>query len=315
VPSHPPCRVQLGERAVDVLLLPGRPRPQRGLVEPGDRGGGDQGADQPHRVRDQPGGLPQARVDEPGRHDAARQVREQELRPLDRDMLEDRQVDRHRRQPRPDRQRRVRHPGRAGRDVHLPAPAPGPVQVMLVPPGRLRLRDVLLLIRPGDAQVSGIRQVSAALAVPLREVADDLVRLAPAHRRSGRPGLLPRLPLPLRPFRGAPPPAGRRPAVRQVIAARRHRGVPRVPGRAPRGRLQLPPQLGDQRRQHRDLLILIPEPRCLPADQRITRILRRQRLGHATRSSPKPAPAAARHPARSATVTSESVTAVTPKRP
>ena len=45
---------------------------------------------------DQPRGLPQAGVDEPGRHNAAGQVGDQGLRPLDRDVLEDRQVDRHR---------------------------------------------------------------------------------------------------------------------------------------------------------------------------------------------------------------------------
>src|SRR6266480_226198 len=33
--TQPERRVQLGERAVDVLLLPGRPGPQRGLVEAG----------------------------------------------------------------------------------------------------------------------------------------------------------------------------------------------------------------------------------------------------------------------------------------
>ena len=214
--------------------------PDRSVVSsnPGDRGSGDQGADQPHRVRDQDGGLSQAGVDEPGRHHAAGQVRDQKLRPLDRDVLEDRQVDGHRRQPRPDGQRRVRHPGRAGRDVDPPARAPRLVQVMLVSPGRLRLGDVLLLAGPGDAQVSGAGQVSAARAVPLREVIDDLVRLAPAHRRTGRPGLLPRLPLPLR---GAPLLPGRRPALRQVIGARRHRGVTGIPRRGPQGRVQLPP--------------------------------------------------------------------------
>ena len=63
---------------------------------------------------------------------AAGQVGDQ-LRPLDRDVLEDRQVDRHRRQAGADRQRRVRHPGRARRDVDPPAGAPRLVQVVLVP--------------------------------------------------------------------------------------------------------------------------------------------------------------------------------------
>ncbi len=193
-----------------------------------------------------------------------------------------------------------RRPGRCSGDP--PAGAPRLVQVVLVPPGRLRLGNVLLLAGPGDAQVSGIRQVSAAPAVPLREVADDLVRPLPAHRRARRPGLLPRLPLPLRPLRGAPLLPGWRPAARKVIAARRHRGVPRIPRRGPQGRVQLLPQLDDQGLQRRDplpvprdLLILrrdLPglrfKPRRLLPDQRITRILRRQRIGHNTRSSPEP---------------------------
>src|SRR5271165_6298855 len=49
--AQPEGGVLLGERAVDVLLLPGRPGPQRGLVEPGDRRGSDQGPDQPHHLR------------------------------------------------------------------------------------------------------------------------------------------------------------------------------------------------------------------------------------------------------------------------
>jgi hypothetical protein len=69
----------------------------------------------------------------------------------------------------------------------------------------------------------------------------------------------------------------------------------------PQRRVKLPPQLRDQRRQRADL-------RRLLTVQRITRILRWQRLGHSTRSSPKPAPSAARRPVRSATVTREPVT-------
>ena len=156
---------------------------------------------------------------------------------------------------------------------------------MLVPDRRTRLRDVLLLIRTDDAQVSRAGQVQAAPAGALREVIDNLVRLAPAHRGARRAGLLPAVPLLFCPLGGAPLLPGRRPASGQVIAARRHRGVPRVPGRGTQGRVQLLPQLRDQRCQCRDL------PRLL-ADQRITRILRRQRPGHGTRSSPRPAPLA-----------------------
>ena len=104
-----------------------------------------------------PAAFPRQEWTNPADSDAAGQVGDQELRPLDGDVLEDRQVDGHRRQAGADRQRRVRHPGRPWRDVHPPARAPRLVQVVLVPPGRLRLGDVLLLIGPGNAQVSGVR--------------------------------------------------------------------------------------------------------------------------------------------------------------
>jgi hypothetical protein len=130
------------------------------------------------------------------------------------------------------------------------------------------------LITPGALAALGYRIGPSMLLAPL---------LAPA-------------PLPLRPLSGAPLLPGGRPASRQVIAARRHRGAPRVPGRRPQSRAQLLPQPRDQGLQRRDLLILRFEPRRLLTDQRITRILRRQRIAHGTRSSPKPAPAAATTP-------------------
>ena len=68
-------RVLLGERAVDVLLLPGRPGPQRGLVEPGDPGGDDQRLDQPHDPGGHRRGPGEAGVDEPGGHLRARRRR------------------------------------------------------------------------------------------------------------------------------------------------------------------------------------------------------------------------------------------------
>jgi MarR family transcriptional regulator, transcriptional regulator for hemolysin len=46
-------------------LLVGRPGPQRGLVEAGDRSGGDQGADQRHHLSRQGCRLRQARIPEP----------------------------------------------------------------------------------------------------------------------------------------------------------------------------------------------------------------------------------------------------------
>jgi hypothetical protein len=71
-------------------------------------------------------------------------------------MLEDHQVNRERPDPRPDRQGGIRYPRRARRDMLLPAGAFRAVQVVLHPL-RSRSRDLLLLIRPGNSQVSGIR--------------------------------------------------------------------------------------------------------------------------------------------------------------
>jgi ABC transporter len=116
-------RVQLSERAVDVLLLPGRPGPQRGLAEAGYGRGGDQGADQRHHVRGQGRSPRQARMDEPLRHDGAGHVGDQLPAPLHRDMLEDHQVNRQRTQARPDGQGGVRHGCRARRDMHPAAGA------------------------------------------------------------------------------------------------------------------------------------------------------------------------------------------------
>lgn len=93
---------------------------------------------------------PEAGMDEPDGDAAAGQVADQPLRPLDGNMLEDRQADGHRRQPRPCRQGRGRHPGRAGGSMHSAAGAPGPVQVMLIAHRRTRLGNVLLLVRSGN---------------------------------------------------------------------------------------------------------------------------------------------------------------------
>src|SRR5487761_328677 len=166
-----------------------------------------------------------------------------------------------------DRQRRVRHPVRPRRDVHLPARAPRLVQVVPVTARRPRLRDVLLLVEPGNAQVSGTLEVQPALAGTLRVVVQGLVGLPRPHRRARRPGLLPPAPLLLRPLRRAALLPRRLPAG-QVIAARRHRRVPAVTGPRPHGRVQPFPQLRDQRLQPGDPLRLLP-------DQRVTRILRR----------------------------------------
>jgi len=143
--AEPEGGVLLGERVMHILLLPGRAGPQRGLVEPGDCGGGDQGADQPHHVRGQGRRLRQARMDEPGRHCGACDIGDQVPAPLHRDMLEDDQVYSQRTQPRPDGQRHVRHARRVRRDMLPAAGAPCLVQVVLHPLRR-RGRDLLLLI-------------------------------------------------------------------------------------------------------------------------------------------------------------------------
>ena len=278
--AQPERGVLLSERAVHVLLLPGRPGPQRRLIKPRHRSSGDQGADQGHHVRGQGRRLRQAGMDEPLRYDVGDQV----PAPLHRDMLEDDQVNRQRPQPRPDRQGRIRH-ARRTRRVMLPAAgAPRLVQVML-DPLRRRGRDLLLLIGPGNPQVSGIRQVQAARALPFRVMVLRPVRDLPAHRRPRAARLLPALPLlVLRPLRGPPLLPPLLPA-RQVIRRRRHRGIPAVPRPRPLRRLQPLPQVSDQCLQHRDPLRLRP-------DQRITRIrgplLRRRHIGHSPRSSPKP---------------------------
>ena len=51
--AEPERGVPFGERAVDVLFLPGRPGPQRRLVEPGHGRRGDKGADQRHHLAGQ----------------------------------------------------------------------------------------------------------------------------------------------------------------------------------------------------------------------------------------------------------------------
>ncbi len=99
-------------------------------------------------------------MDEPRRDVRAGHVGDQVPAPLDRDVLED-QVNGQGAQPRPDGQGRVRHARRPGRDVLPPAGAPRFVQVVL-DPLRRRCRNLVLLIGPGNAQVSRIGQVSAA---------------------------------------------------------------------------------------------------------------------------------------------------------
>ena len=277
------------------FLSPAWPGPQRGLIEPGHGRGGDQGADQPHHLRGQGCRLRQAGMDEAVRDGGAGHVGDQLPAPLHRDVLEDHQVNGQGPQPGADGQGGVRHARRARRDMRPAAGAAHFVQVVL-DPLRRRGRDLLLLRRPGDAQVLRVRQVQAARAGTLRVMLLGPVRDLPRHRRPRAARLLPPLLL-LRAFR-RPPLLPRHPPAGQVIRRRRHRGVPAVPRRRPQSRLQLLPQVSDHRLQRHDPLRLRLKPRCLLTDQRITGILRRRRIGHSPRSSRKPHPAitAAPHP-------------------
>jgi hypothetical protein len=172
--------------------------------------------------------------------------------------------------------------------MHPAASAPRLVQVVLHPLRR-RGRDLLLLIRPGNPQVSGIGQVTAAGAGTPGMVILGPVRDLPRHRRPRAARLLPALLL-LRPLSSAPLLPRRLPS-RQVIRARRHRGVPAVPRSRPLRRLQPLTKASDHRLQRGDLLRLhLDQLRLLP-DQRITRIrgrLPRQCIGHSPQSSRKP---------------------------
>ena len=128
----------------------------------------------------------------------------------------------------------------AGRAAPAPPPRPGspPAETTGQPPGQRH--------RPGPAARAG------ALGIVILGPVRDL----PRHRRARAARLLP--PLLLRPLRSAPLLPRRLPP-RQVIRARRHRGVPAVPRPRPRRRLQLLPQVSDHRLQRRDPLRL-PAP-------------------------------------------------------
>ena len=227
-------------------------------------------------------------MDEPIGHGSAGDVGDQLAAPLHGNMLEDDQVNRQGAQLRPDRQRRIRHARRAARGMHPAAGAPGLVQVVLHPLRR-RGRDLLLLIRPGNPQVSGIGQVTAARARALGMVILGPVRDLPRHGRPRAARLLPALLL-LRPLSG-PPLLPRRLPARQIVRARRHRGIPAVPRPRALRRLQLLPKASDRRLQRSDLPGLRRDQLRLLPDQRITRILRRIRghhIGHNPQSSRKP---------------------------
>ena len=283
------------------FFSPGRPGARRRLVEPGHGRRGDQGPDQRHRLAGQARGLRQARVDEPLGHGGAGHVGDQLPAPLHRDVLENHQVHRQRPEPGADRQRGVRHARRARRGVRLPAGAFRAVQVVLHPLRR-RSRDLLLLKRAGQPphqrRPPGPRRTST-------RPRDRRPRSGPGPphvmEAPGLPGCFPRFffffsarSAARRCFLGRLPP-------RQVIRARRHRGVPAVPRPRSFRRRELLPQVSDHRLQHGDPLRLpgdLPcldlEPRGLLPDQRITQYTGqplRRRIGHSRQSSPKPRPA------------------------
>jgi hypothetical protein len=131
-------------------------------------------------------------MDEPLRHDGAGHVGAQLLTALDGHVLEDDQVNRQRAQPRPDGQGGVRHGRRARRGMH---PAAGALRLMQVVlhPLRRRGRDLLLLKRPGDAQVLRVRQVQAARAGARRVMVLGPGRTSHRVAAPGLPGCFPRL--------------------------------------------------------------------------------------------------------------------------
>ena len=130
-------------------------------------------------------------MDEPVGYGSTGDIGDQLPAPLHRDMLEDDQVNSQGPQPRPDGQRGIRDARRPGRDMRPAAGTPGLVQVVL-DPLRRRQRDLLLLIRPGNPQVSGIRQVTAAGAGTLGMVILGPVRTFHVIDAPGLPGCFPR---------------------------------------------------------------------------------------------------------------------------
>ena len=153
--------------------------------------------------------------------------------------------------------------------------------------GGRRGRDLLLLIRPGNPQVSGVRQVPAARTPAPRVMVRGLVRDLPHHRCPRAARLLPPLLL-LRPLRGPPLLPGHLPPG-QVIRRWRHgssrcSATPHAPPpqAAPAGQQPAPPA-------PRSAASAPRSARLLP-DQPITRIrgrLLRRHISHKPRSPRK----------------------------
>jgi len=198
---------------------------------------------------------------EPAGDQGAGHAGDQQPAPLHRHVLENDQVNRQGTQPRAGREGGARHAGRARRDMRRAAGAADLVQV--VPdPLRGRGRDLFLLEGPGNAQVSGVREIAAARAGASGEVVPGPVRDLPRHGRALAARLPSRLLPPGGPLRGPPLPPRRLPP-RLVIRAGRHPGVPAVPRQRPQRPLQLLPQAGDHRFQRGDPL----RPDLTPCDE------------------------------------------------
>ena len=163
-------------------------------------------------------------------------------------VLEHREIHRQGAQVRAGAHRRSACPFRAGRRMHLAAPAAGLVEVML-DAACCHQRHLQLLERPDDTQVRRADRPAPARAS--RAVIDHLIGFRPRHRRARRPRLLPASAFAAS---AAPLPLGWHPS-RQVIGRRRHRGVAAGHGQ-PRLELRdLGPQLPDRPRQLTDQLI------------------------------------------------------------
>ena len=181
----------LGDGGQHVLLGPGGPAPQRGLIESGHVGGGDQRLDQFDHIRDRGGCPGQAGVDEVHRDPGAGDVGDQLGASLGGHVLEHREIHRQGAQVRADAHRRSACPFRAGRHMHLAALAAGLVEVML-DAACCHQRHLQLLERPDDTQVRRAGQVRPAPARASRAVIDHLIGSAHAIDAPGAPGCFPR---------------------------------------------------------------------------------------------------------------------------
>ena len=264
--------------------------PARSVVSsnPATGGGGDQGADQRDHAGGQRRRLRQAGVDEPVRDRCAGHVGDQQPAPLHRHVLENHQVNRQRPQPRPDDSAESGTP--AGRGAACSSRRRTRPCRSCCTRSAGRGRDLLLLKRPGNTQVSGIRQVPRRTSRPLGVVVLGPVRDLPAHRRARAARLLPPLSSsPPAPRPAAASSAASAPAGHPTTAASRSSRCSATPPApppttAPAGQRPSP-----------------PAPRSAPPARRFpaaspaacsrisaSRGSPQRRIGHSPKSSPKP---------------------------